>query len=708
MDEALGVTMKESIERQDAPYAPDTKLWALRPSRQSEILSQFTPEEQQTIQYRKQLLSSLAYFVGKDFKIPVDLNEPGQGWHWDFQANKIAIDPKDLVERPLEELRFIVSHEGAHRRISRMDVIPLEQWQQPGFSFMMNAIEDPRVNSFVVDSYPRFRTSMEQTYDSEMDFEKTAKEQGKLKLGTVPRFATAGFEYIKQWYRKSQGKDIQLSEDLPDDVAEIVQKTLASAEDSWLRYPSKAEVDKDGEDIVKKYSQVSYEISRDEVWPEFKKLVDQDVEDQKMQQAMQDMQGQKGEGQDDQGGTPQSLKDSLTPEEQQELEQALENAMRGGQQGEGQPQPGVVDLDSLSPELQQKIKDYIDSLPDAVKRELLERALEALEEYEAKVNEELQGKLSSNPEKLKERKADGEKAPEKPVGEAQELESDPVSYNEQRQQFRDIVEKATKRDENMYEQTRKGVLPIIDELENDLREIFVQRRANKWHGGFKSGKRVDIKRRIQEKAKGISAVESHAWQRRELPQEKDYAVSLLIDLSGSMGGAKIAETFKAAIVLAEALNKLSIKTEILGFNDRLYEYQVFGQPMSREVREHMGSMLGEVTTSSAAWNDDGWALTEASQRLSAQKEANQKFLFVLSDGKPAESGAHPRSEYELSSVIEKITGETDQKLIGLGIGYGTGHVGDYYPNSVADINVHEMPGKVADVIREAIENYSQF
>src|SRR3989344_6503078 len=208
MDEALGGTMKENIEVQDAPYAPDTKLWALRPSKQSEILGQFTPEEQQTIQYRKQLLSSLAYFVGKDFKIPVDLNEPGQGWHWDFQANKIAIDPKDLVERPLEELRFIVSHEGGHRRISRMDVIPLEQWQQPGFSFMMNAIEDPRVNSFVVDSYPRFRTSMEQTYDSEMDFEKTAKEQGKLKLGTVPRFATAGFEYIKQWYRKSQGKDI--------------------------------------------------------------------------------------------------------------------------------------------------------------------------------------------------------------------------------------------------------------------------------------------------------------------------------------------------------------------------------------------------------------------------------------------------------------------------------------------------------------------
>ncbi len=702
MDEILGSTMKEI---QGATFAPDTRLQVLRPSQPNEILGQFSPEDQQTIQYRKQLLSSLAYFVGKDFKIPVDLNKPGEGWHWDFEKNRISIDPKDLVERPLEELRFIVSHEGGHRRISRMDTISLDEWRQPGFSFMMNAIEDPRVNSFVVESYPRFRTSMNQTYDSEMDFEKTAKEQGKIQLGTMPRFATAGFEYIKQWYRKSQGKDIQLSEDLPEDVAEIVQKTLASAEDSWLRYPSKEEADR-SEDIIKKYSQVSYEINRDEIWPEFKTLVDKDIEDQQMQQAMQDMQGQKGEGQ---GNTPQQLQDTLTLEQQQELEQALENAMKNTQQGENsQAKSGVVDLDSLSPELKQKIKYYIDSLPDELKQELLERAQKAIEEYEEKINEELQGKLSSNPEKLKERKVDGKETQEQPASDTKETESDTISYNEQRQRFRDIVEAVTKRDETMYEKNRKEVLPIIDELENDLREIFIQRRANKWHGGFKSGKRIDIKRRIQEKAKGISAVESHAWQRRELPQEKDYAVSLLIDLSGSMRGQKIAETFKAAIVLAEALNKLSIKTEILGFNDQLYVYQEFGQPMSKEVRDHMGSMLGEVSTSSAAWNDDGWALTQASQRLSVQKEVGQKFLFVLSDGQPAESGAHPRSEYDLSSVIEKITDETDQKLIGLGIGYGTGHVEDYYPNSIADITISEMPEKLADVIRESIENYIQF
>ncbi len=45
----------------------------------------------------------------------------------------------------------------------------------------------------------------------------------------------AGFEYIKQWFKQSQGKSFELSPDLPDDVCAVVEKTLKAAEDSWLR-----------------------------------------------------------------------------------------------------------------------------------------------------------------------------------------------------------------------------------------------------------------------------------------------------------------------------------------------------------------------------------------------------------------------------------------------------------------------------------------
>jgi cobalamin biosynthesis protein CobT len=695
------------MEHTDIMEKETTTLQALRKDHQSEIIGHYSTQEQTTIRERQQVLSSLAYFIGKDFRIPVELNEPGAGWHWDFAENKIRVDPKDLVEKPMDYLRFVISHEGGHRRISRTEDIPVEVWKQPGFSFMMNAIEDPRTNNFVAEAYPRFAKQMDIAYQSDLDFEGKAKGKAHEKLGYTPRFIQAGFEYIKQWHKETQGDtSAVISNDLPEDVKGVVQATLNSARDSWLRYPSRQEADR-GEKLIRRYANVSYEINRDEVWPEFKKLVDTDLEDQKVQELLQDMQGKGDKGQ---SGLPQDLQSNLTEEEQKELTEAMQNAQNSpSKNGQPEGEPRAIDLDSLSDELKQKIKDYIDSLPEDVKQALAEKAKKAFKDFEREINEEFEGKLSDNPNKKTERqaKAKNKKSEGSFKDEGETKPQVPLEDTEDQKKFRDLIEQVLRGNENAYEEMRREVLPQIDELEADLREIFVQRRTQKWLSGYKTGKRIDIKKRMQEKALGISSVESKAWQKRELPSEKDYAITLLVDLSGSMRGEKIQETFKAAIVLAEALNRLSISTEILGFNDRLYEYQPFGQTMNQGVREHMGDMLQEVSGGGARYNDDGWAVQQASERLSRQKAA-EKFLFVLSDGLPEESGNHPRSRYDLEKIVAEIMEKTDQRLVGLGIGPGTNHVERYYPNSVANIGVREMPDKLADVIREAIANYNTF
>src|SRR3990167_9119550 len=319
---------------------PETEMvyHALNRKKEKNVLETFTPEQQVEIKQKQQTLSSLAYFIGKDFRIPVDLNQPGAGWHWDFQENVIRIDPKDLLEKPMDYLRFVISHEGGHRRISRVDSIPLEEWKQPGFSFMMNAIEDPRDNNFVAESYPKFREQMALAYQKDLDFEAKAKQKADQKLGYQPRFMQAGFEYIKQWFKEAEGKEPQLSEDLPEDVRAAVAATLESARDSWLRYPSRQEADNggrigrkklDGESMIREYAKLSYEINRDEIWPEFKKLIEADMEDQKTQELLQDMQkGQQEQGGSENGqGLPQELKDKLTPEEQKVLEEAVKKAI---------------------------------------------------------------------------------------------------------------------------------------------------------------------------------------------------------------------------------------------------------------------------------------------------------------------------------------------------------------------------------------------
>lgn len=734
------------IPREEATAEPEMVYRSLDRRKEKDLLAEFTPEQQAEIKHKQQILSSLAHFIGKDFRMPVDLNEPGAGWHWDFQENVIRIDPKDLLEKPIDYLRFVISHEGGHRRISRTDFIPLEEWKQPGFSFMMNAIEDPRDNNFVAESYPKFREQMALAYQEDLDFEAKTKQKADQKLGYQPRFMQAGFEYIKQWFRETEGKDFEISESLPEDVKAAVAATLESARDSWLRYPSRQEADNggkigrkkvDGETMIKEYARTSYDINRDEVWPEFKKLVDADMEDQKAQELLKDMQqGQRDGKEGGESGSqniPQNLKDKLTPEEQQALSEAIQKAIEEAKkeaeksegQGEGQDAEGTpesseqgkpsgkpISMDALPQELKQKIKEYIESLPEDQQREIAEKAQAAFKEFEEALNEELQGKMSDNPEKKAEREEAVQPSEYRPERQERAERDVPGVDPEELKKYRERIAKEVKKDANIYETMRQEVLPLIDKLETDLREIFVARKAQGWKSGFTTGKRIDIKRRIQEKAKSVPAMESKAWQKRELPREKDYAISLLVDLSGSMArDQKIEETFKAVIVLSEVLNRLSINLEILGFNDRLYEYQSFGEQMSKLIREHMGGMLEEVNdtsdTGKAQWNDDGWALEQASERLARQK-ADQKFLVVLSDGTPEESPMHPRGKYELGKMIKKVLDETDARLIGLGIGRGTEHVGSYYPNSIANVKVKEMAEKLADLIKEVVANYDKF
>ncbi|MDD4290502.1 MAG: hypothetical protein PHH83_04540 [Patescibacteria group bacterium] len=746
-----------------------------------DFLSEFSKDQIIEIEKKRKILSSLGFFIGKDFGIKIELNSPGAGWHWDFKNNVIRIDVKDLLEKEMDYLRFVICHEGGHRRISRTDFIPTETWQEQGFPFLMNAIEDPRDNNFVAENYLKFRDQMNLAYQQDLDIEDKYKEKSKEKLGFQPKFMQAGFEYIKLWFQEVSDEIPKINESLPKEVIDVVQSTIKYAQKSWWKYPSKKEAD-ESEDIIKQYAKQSYKINLDKIWPEFKKLIELDKQDSRVQEMLKDFQESKQSSSEDGQSLPQELRDQLSEEEQKELEDAISEAMnknkkdqsqensdqssdkkennqaednkkdpqnnsenqkqddindkqndlekdkvqdgkQNGQDDQGNESnsqtvnsdtkdnkenienkddkisPKSINLDSLSDNLKQKIKNYIDSLSKEKQEELEEKVEEIMKEIEDEINKELESKLPQD----KEQEKIGVLLNELDKEKIEESLKEPKDLKD----YKDLLERTLNKDENIYEKYRKEVLEIIDRLENDLREIFVQRRSNKWESGFRTGKRIDIKVRMQEKAKGVSAVESKSWQKRELPREKDYAFSILVDLSGSMQGEKISETFKAVIVLTEVLNRLSINVELLGFNDRIYEYQKFNDNIDRKIREYMGGMLKEVGGPGAAYNDDGWALQQASERLSLQKE-KEKFLIVLSDGLPEPSSNHSGEKFNLKKVVNEIIKETNQKLIGLGIGRGTEHVEKFYPNNLANIKVEEMAEKLAGIIEEAIINYNNF
>ncbi len=791
------------------------------------------------LEEKRKLLSTLAYFIGKDFHIPVELNTPGAGWHWDFKHNVIRIDPEDLIleifnekrrqqglrelneQEHMDYLRFVISHEAGHRRITRADFIPEKVWNQEGFPFLMNAIEDPRDNNFVADAYPLFRDQMKLAYEDFLNKEEKGKEEAKERLGHTPRFMQAGFEYIRQWFREREGADFHISDELPDEVKSVVEKTLSAAQDAWWTYPEKREADdpEQGEDLIRKYAQASYRIIHDRIWPEFKKLIEQDKRDQELEEFLKEIQekmrqgqseeqessggktsqeGEQGEesdrgggadernGEDDRdgkesgdtanedgeqqeekangegkeeessrgkqtreqegtngenGGTdeqredggekgdrkenseeqarrdgiPSELKESLSEEELRELEEALRD---GNSHEEGKQEGKAIDLDQLSESLKEKLRDYLDSLPEEEKREIAEKAEASLRAFEEELRDELESKLSErrregSPDEESfspEEEGEGAERKEKQSDKDKEVEDERTFTEEEEERlnaYRDMLKQVIERDANVYEKYRREVIPIIQRLEHELADIFDRRKRNAWQTKLKRGKKIDIKRRMQEQARDIPVIESRAWKRREAPQERDYAITLLVDLSGSMRGKKIKETFKGVIALAEVLNRFSIKTEVLGFNDTLYEYKTYQEEMSDEIRSRMGSMLQEVYSPGAVYNDDGWAVEQASERLEKVKGAQEKFLIVLSDGLPEESDKHPGSRYPLKKMIRDAQ-EREQKVIGVGIGPNTEHVENYYPNSIANIHIQEFPEKLSHLLREVIENYQSF
>ncbi len=74
---------------------------------------------------------------------------------------------------------------------------------------------------------------------------------------------------------------------------------------------------------------------------------------------------------------------------------------------------------------------------------------------------------------------------------------------------------------------------------------------------------------------------------------------------------------------------------------------------------------------------------------------------------PEESGVHSGPEFDLGTIVKKVLTKHTQRLIGLGIGSGTGHVSDFYPQSIANVSVDQMAESLAELIKDVIEHPQQ-
>lgn len=135
-------------------------------------------------------------------------------------------------------------------------------------------------------------------------------------------------------------------------------------------------------------------------------------------------------------------------------------------------------------------------------------------------------------------------------------------------------------------------------------------------------------------------------------EEKSYAVSLIIDLSSSMQGTKVAQAKAALFSCAEVLHQLGIEFEILGFcTDSglrtlpLDTFKEFGETFSDDIKDVLAT---QVKTS--GYTPEAVALLDAVDRLRYRLE-NRKLVLIMCDGNPEPDTINQREA--IRQIIEE-------------------------------------------------------
>jgi hypothetical protein len=75
----------------------------------------------------------------------------------------------------------------------------------------------------------------------------------------------------------------------------------------------------------------------------------------------------------------------------------------------------------------------------------------------------------------------------------------------------------------------------------------------------------------------------------------------------------------------------------------------------------------------------------------------QRLMLVVSDGRPA---GHRGNADDLHAAVAEVSRHL--RVVGLGLGAGTGHVKEFYPHAVADIPTSEFARAIGDVVAKAL------
>jgi cobaltochelatase CobT len=270
------------------------------------------------------------------------------------------------------------------------------------------------------------------------------------------------------------------------------------------------------------------------------------------------------------------------------------------------------------------------------------------------------------------------------------------------------------------DQQLSAMQSVVSRLANKLQRLLMAQQNRHWEYDLEEGL-LDTSRlpRIV-----IDPMYPLSFKREKDTTFRDTCVTLLLDNSGSMRGRPIMVAAMCADILGRTLERVGVKTEILGFTTRAWKggqsrekwlgagkppqpgrlndlrhivYKSADEPW-RRAKRNLGLMMREGLLKE---NIDGEALTWAHNRMIARPE-QRKILMVISDGAPVDDStlsvnAGNYLEVHLRRVIEEIETRSSVELTAIGIGHD---VTRYYRKAVTIVDAEQLGGAMTEQLTE--------
>jgi hypothetical protein len=584
-------------------------------------------------------LTHITRAVADDWSVEVSIGPDAGGSYADLDQRKVVLAEGQVKDNG----EFVAAHEGAHLRFTptfhKLGADPAKLVAQIGLLPLKNVLEDSAINDLIARLYPDLEPHVRLAYPrdhKELGFisHPEVLEQAR-RIGFVPRYARALAALLSDWsesrHRLGFGKQ---SNTYQSDAYEgptvndpAIDEFLRATLGHYRAAVTFIGAEKPDPQAIFELGRKRHLWAEQVIYPHLQKLLEEDLKqiEKDIKGAQQSQRANSGQGKSENRADGSSD----GPANQTQGERDTKN---------GKSKPAADQSCAGDAENRRKAREMIASFDDAIRKALRSAC-------------DKQGEAPST-QAIVERENDATRAQEVAAAFSADCSSGGKALRE-----------AVLRVLSPYEKYYHDVASRIDEVEGQLRDVFIPNSHFRWQGGQPSGTRITMNAAMRFQATGEGANE--LFERRIDPTRPDIGVIVLVDRSGSMEGEKIIAAIKAAVFTKEVFQRIGVKCAVVGFSDTQDVLAGFDDDSrDQDVQKRLMSGL-----SVSGGTCDAAAIKRCIELIQASHH-RRSAVVMLSDGQSGEGD-------DLRHTVKNLA-ESGVPVVHFGLGAGTSDTNSYY------------------------------